>query len=239
MTFRRLSGLDRSGPPPPQTRRPAAARVDDPQRDRLVRLAVIPVFLVLAFNEPDGTAALPAILFALIACSDYADGIAARVTGPVLPLRGAPRPVRGPPAGRRGVRRRAGTYELLPRWALASSRARAVHARRRRARIAATASSWASTGPGVWAVAGASARRSGPSSAWRTGSRLVTALTPVWRSRWVARRSMAQRAAPLQSATPQVEPHPREVCGAILRSARCSEETWTPFRTLARSPTRS
>ena len=36
LTFRRLAGLDRSGPPPPQTLAgPAVARRDDPQRDRL------------------------------------------------------------------------------------------------------------------------------------------------------------------------------------------------------------
>ena len=36
LTFRRLPGLDRSGPPPPaDARRPAAASVDDPERDRL------------------------------------------------------------------------------------------------------------------------------------------------------------------------------------------------------------
>ena len=39
------------------------------------------MFLVLALQSESGTDALPAVLFAVIAWSDYADGIAARVTG--------------------------------------------------------------------------------------------------------------------------------------------------------------
>ncbi len=39
------------------------------------------MFLVLALRSESGTDALPAVLFAVIAWSDYADGIAARVTG--------------------------------------------------------------------------------------------------------------------------------------------------------------
>jgi cardiolipin synthase (CMP-forming) len=50
-----------------------------------VRLALIPVFLVLALSGPthpaSGVSALAATLFAVIGWGDYADGIAARVTG--------------------------------------------------------------------------------------------------------------------------------------------------------------
>ena len=82
LTFRRLSGLDRSGPPPPQTRKGAPLNPwTIPNAIGFVRLALIPVFLVLALTSADGTDALPAIIFAVIAWSDYADGIAARVTG--------------------------------------------------------------------------------------------------------------------------------------------------------------
>ncbi|MGZ4270013.1 MAG: CDP-alcohol phosphatidyltransferase family protein [Solirubrobacteraceae bacterium] len=82
MTFRRLSGLDRSGPPPPQTRSDQPWHVwTIPNAIGFVRLALIPVFVVLAFAEEDGTGALPAIIFAVVAWSDYADGIAARLTG--------------------------------------------------------------------------------------------------------------------------------------------------------------
>jgi len=82
LTFRRLSGLDRSGPPPPQTLSGAPLNVwTIPNAIGFLRLALIPVMLVAGLASDDGTDALPAILFAVIAWSDYADGIAARVTG--------------------------------------------------------------------------------------------------------------------------------------------------------------
>lgn len=79
---RRLFGLDRSGPPP------AATRSDQPWRlwtipngIGLVRLVLIPVFLLVAFDSGDGQSAAAAILFAVIGWGDYADGITARITG--------------------------------------------------------------------------------------------------------------------------------------------------------------
>ncbi len=82
LTFRRLAGLDRSGPPPPQTRRDQPWNVwTIPNAIGFVRLALIPLFLVLALGSQSGTDALPAILFAVISWSDYFDGIAARITG--------------------------------------------------------------------------------------------------------------------------------------------------------------
>lgn len=82
LTFRRLAGLDRSGPPPPQTRSDQPWNVwTIPNAIGFVRLAAIPVFLVLALSSESGTDALPAILFAVISWSDYFDGIAARITG--------------------------------------------------------------------------------------------------------------------------------------------------------------
>jgi cardiolipin synthase len=82
LTFRRLAGLDRSGPPPPQTLRGQPWNVwTIPNAIGFVRLALIPVFLVLALSSQSGTDALPAILFAVISWSDYFDGIAARITG--------------------------------------------------------------------------------------------------------------------------------------------------------------
>ncbi len=45
-----------------------------------MRLALIPVFLVVALSSRDGRDALAATLFAVIGWGDYADGIAARVT---------------------------------------------------------------------------------------------------------------------------------------------------------------
>jgi len=82
LTFRRLAGLDRSGPPPPQTLGDQPWNVwTIPNAIGFVRLALIPVFLVLALGSEGGTDALPAVLFAVISWSDYFDGIAARVTG--------------------------------------------------------------------------------------------------------------------------------------------------------------
>jgi len=82
LTFRRLSGLDRSGPPPPQTL--AGAPLNPwtiPNAIGFVRLGLIPVFLRQALRSEDGQGRRHALLYAVIAWSDYADGIAARVTG--------------------------------------------------------------------------------------------------------------------------------------------------------------
>jgi len=82
LTFRRLSGLDRSGPPPPQTL--AGQPLNPwtiPNAIGFVRLGAIPAFLLSALRTSDGRGRRPAALYAVIAWSDYADGIAARVTG--------------------------------------------------------------------------------------------------------------------------------------------------------------
>jgi CDP-diacylglycerol--glycerol-3-phosphate 3-phosphatidyltransferase len=82
LTFRRLSGLDRSGPPPPETLPGAPWRPwTIPNAIGYVRLALLPVFLVLALSSENGTDALPLILYAVIGWTDYLDGISARVTG--------------------------------------------------------------------------------------------------------------------------------------------------------------
>lgn len=82
LTFRRLSGLDRSGPPPAQTLKGQPLRPwTIPNVIGYIRLALIPVFVVLAWSSENGTDALPALVFAVIAWTDYLDGIAARLTG--------------------------------------------------------------------------------------------------------------------------------------------------------------
>jgi cardiolipin synthase (CMP-forming) len=74
-------GLDRSGPPAPQTLAGQPLRPwTIPNVIGFARLALIPVFLILALASSDGTGAAPAALFAVIGWGDYADGIAARVT---------------------------------------------------------------------------------------------------------------------------------------------------------------
>jgi cardiolipin synthase len=119
LTFRRLSGLDRSGPPPPQTLAGQPWNVwTIPNGIGFFRLALIPVFLVLALSSDSGTDALPAVLFAVISWSDYFDGIAARITGQYSRF-GA---LLDPFVDRLLVV--AGLvvcwhFELLPRWAIA------------------------------------------------------------------------------------------------------------------------
>jgi CDP-diacylglycerol--glycerol-3-phosphate 3-phosphatidyltransferase len=119
LTFRRLSGLDRSGPPPPETR--AGAPLNPwtiPNAIGFTRLLMIPVFLIVALSQPNGTGSWPALLFAIIAWSDYADGIAARVTGQYSRLGTLIDPI----ADRLLVLSGAivcWRFELLPRWAIA------------------------------------------------------------------------------------------------------------------------
>lgn len=120
LTFRRLSGLDRSGPPPPETLPGQPWRLwTVPNAIGFVRLALIPVFLVLAFGDADGVSAGAAVVFAIIAWSDYADGIAARATGQYSRLG----TLLDPLVDRLLVV--AGfvvcwNFDLLPRWAIAA-----------------------------------------------------------------------------------------------------------------------
>jgi len=119
LTFRRLSGLDRSGAPPPETQEGAPLRPwTIPNAIGYVRLAAIPVFLVLALSSESGTDALPAVLFALIAWSDYFDGIAARVTGQYSRMGALLDPLIDRMLVLSGVIV-CWKFELLPRWALA------------------------------------------------------------------------------------------------------------------------
>lgn len=124
LTFRRLSGLDRSGPPPPETRAGQPLRPwTIPNAIGYVRLALIPVFLVLALSSQSGTDALPAVLFAVIVWGDYADGIAARVTGQYSRLGALLDPVVDRLIILAGVVV-CWRFELLPRWGIAVLAAR-------------------------------------------------------------------------------------------------------------------
>jgi cardiolipin synthase len=124
LTFRRLSGLDRSGPPPPETRAGAPLHPwTIPNAIGFVRLALIPVFLVLALSSKDGTSAPAVIVFAVIGWSDYLDGIAARVTGQYSRLGTLLDPLTDRLLIVSGVVV-CWRFELLPRWALAVLAAR-------------------------------------------------------------------------------------------------------------------
>lgn len=79
---RRLAGIDRSGPPPDATLSGHPLNPwTIPNIIDYLRLAGIPVFLIVALSSTDGRDALAAILFAVIGWSDYLDGFAARLTG--------------------------------------------------------------------------------------------------------------------------------------------------------------
>jgi cardiolipin synthase len=124
LTFKRLSGLDRTGPPPPETVAGAPLRPwTIPNAIGYVRLALIPVFLVLALNSESGTDPLPAVLFAVIGWGDYADGIAARVTGQYSRMGALLDPLIDRMLVLAGVIV-CWKFELLPRWALAVLAAR-------------------------------------------------------------------------------------------------------------------
>jgi cardiolipin synthase (CMP-forming) len=118
LTRRRLLGLDRSGPPPPETL--AGAPLNPwtiPNAIGYVRIALIPVFLVLELGSGDGRDAAAATIFCTVCATDYLDGITARITGQysrlgtlldplvdrLIVLSGAIATFR---------------FDLLPRWAL-------------------------------------------------------------------------------------------------------------------------
>lgn len=119
LTLRRLVGLDRSGPPPAATQAGAPLHPWTlPNAIGFARLALIPVFLVVALSSDDGVDALSATLFGVIGWGDYADGIAARVTRQYSRLGALMDPVTDRLLVLSGVIV-DWHFELLPRWALA------------------------------------------------------------------------------------------------------------------------
>ncbi len=121
---RRLLGVDRSGPPPSETLAGRPLRPwTVPNAIGFVRLALIPVFLIVALSSPDGTGAPAAVLFAVIGWADYADGIAARATGQYSRLGALMDPLTDRLLVIAGVVV-CWHFALLPRWALAILAAR-------------------------------------------------------------------------------------------------------------------
>ncbi len=119
LTFRRLSGLDRSGPTPEQTVKGAPLNPWTlPNAIGFVRLALLPVFLVLALGSGDGRHTGAAIVFAVIAWTDYLDGITARITGQYSRLGALMDPAIDRLLILSGVIV-CWHFDLLPKWALA------------------------------------------------------------------------------------------------------------------------
>jgi CDP-diacylglycerol--glycerol-3-phosphate 3-phosphatidyltransferase len=118
LTFRRVVGLDRSGGPPPETRRGEALHPwTIPNAIGFVRLSLIPVFLVLALDSGDGRDTTATIIFAVVAWSDQLDGMAARITGQYSRLGALLDPLTDRLLVISGAIV-AWEFELLPRWAL-------------------------------------------------------------------------------------------------------------------------
>jgi cardiolipin synthase len=118
LTRRRLLGLDRSGGPPPETRRDQPLHPwTIPNAIGFVRIGLIPVFLVLALDSGDGRDTTATVLFAFIAASDYLDGMVARLTGQYSRLGALLDPLTDRLLVISGAIV-AWDFELLPRWAL-------------------------------------------------------------------------------------------------------------------------
>jgi cardiolipin synthase (CMP-forming) len=118
-TKKRLFGIDRSGPPPRQTLSDQPLNPwTIPNAIGYLRLAAIPVFLVVALSSHHGHDALAVVMFGVIGWADYADGFAARLTGQYSRLGALLDPVVDRLlviSGMVVVWR----FELLPRWAIA------------------------------------------------------------------------------------------------------------------------
>jgi cardiolipin synthase len=124
LTARRLFGLDRSGPPPPETLSGQPLRPwTIPNAIGIARLALLPVFLIVALESGDGRSGLAFAIYAFVAGTDYLDGMAARITGQYSRLG----TLLDPLTDRALVISGAivcWKFELLPRWALAVLAAR-------------------------------------------------------------------------------------------------------------------
>jgi CDP-diacylglycerol--glycerol-3-phosphate 3-phosphatidyltransferase len=118
LTRKRLVGLDRSGPPPPETVKGAPLNPwTIPNAIGYARLALIPVFLVIALSSDDGKSGTALAIYIVIAATDYLDGITARLTGQYSRL-GA---LLDPLVDRLLVISAVVVnyrFDLLPRWAL-------------------------------------------------------------------------------------------------------------------------
>jgi cardiolipin synthase len=119
ITKRRLFGLDRSGPPPAQTLSDQPLNPwTIPNAIGFVRLAAIPVFVVVALSSHGGHDALAVAMFGVIGWADYADGFAARLTGQYSRLGALLDPIVDRLLVVSGMAV-AWNFSLLPRWAIA------------------------------------------------------------------------------------------------------------------------
>jgi cardiolipin synthase len=119
LTARRLLGLDRSGPPPPETL--AGQPLNPwtiPNAIGLTRLALLPVFVAVALSDHDGRSTTAFVIYAVVAGTDYLDGMTARITGQYSRLGTLLDPLTDRALVISGAIV-AWKFDLLPRWALA------------------------------------------------------------------------------------------------------------------------
>ncbi len=126
LTKKRLLGIDRSGPNPDATRSDQPLHpLTIPNAIGFIRLALIPVFLIVALSSTDGQSVLAAILFALVGWGDYLDGFTARLTGQFSRFGALLDPVVDRLLVIAGMVV-CWEFRLLPRWALALVIAREI-----------------------------------------------------------------------------------------------------------------
>jgi CDP-diacylglycerol--glycerol-3-phosphate 3-phosphatidyltransferase len=119
ITKRRLFGIDRSGPPPPQTQSDQPLNPwTIPNAIGYIRLAAIPAFLVVGLSSSYGHSTLAAVMFGCIGWADYLDGFAARLTGQYSRLGALLDPIVDRLLVISGMAV-CWDFELLPRWAIA------------------------------------------------------------------------------------------------------------------------
>jgi cardiolipin synthase (CMP-forming) len=119
ITKKRLFGIDRSGPPPAQTRSDQPLNPwTIPNAIGYIRLATIPAFLAVALSSHHGEDALAVVMFGCIGWADYLDGFAARLTGQYSRLGALLDPVVDRLLVISGMAV-AWNFQLLPRWAIA------------------------------------------------------------------------------------------------------------------------
>jgi cardiolipin synthase len=124
LTIRRLLGLDRSGPPPPETLSGHPLNPwTIPNAIGFTRLALLPVFLIVALKSKDGHSTAAFVIYAIVAGTDYLDGMAARITGQYSRLGTLLDPLTDRALVISGAIV-SWKFELLPRWALAVLAAR-------------------------------------------------------------------------------------------------------------------
>ena len=118
LTKKRLVGIDRSGGPPPETGKGQPLRpFTIPNLISYLRLALLPVFVAMAFSSEDGRDTGAALLYFAIAWGDQLDGLAARLTGQYSRLGALLDPLTDRALVLAGVVV-CFHFELLPRWAL-------------------------------------------------------------------------------------------------------------------------